>query len=79
LLAFPLLSSAAPPEGAVLETFAIDREGGPFLVPVTIQGKTYPFVLDTGSSCAIFDQKLRPLLGKAAGEKVATTPRGEMP
>jgi hypothetical protein len=61
----------------VLETFAIDREGGPILIPVTIQGKAYPFVVDTGASLSTFDLRLRPLLGKAAGEETVVTPGGQ--
>ena len=42
----------------VLEEFEVFNDGDCLLVPVTIQGKTYPFVLDTGCSATIVDISL---------------------
>jgi hypothetical protein len=68
-------SAAAAPQG-VLEEFSIDKEGGPMVVPVTIQGKVYRFVVDTGASHSIFDVSLKPLLGAAKDARVVVTPSG---
>jgi hypothetical protein len=77
LLAFlPLVPAAAPPRGDVLEEFTFDKEGWVTL-PVTIKGKSYPFIVDTGSSLSVFDEELRPLLGNSRGSVRAQTPGGE--
>ncbi|HWG45515.1 MAG TPA: PDZ domain-containing protein [Gemmataceae bacterium] len=52
---------ALPP---VLDCFKISTDGGPLLLPVEIQGKSYPFMLKTGASRTIYASLLRPLLGK---------------
>ncbi|MGH7223051.1 MAG: hypothetical protein ACRELF_07475, partial [Gemmataceae bacterium] len=44
--------------------FKVATDGGPLLLPVTIQGKDYPFLMKTGSSRTIYGVRLRPLLGK---------------
>ncbi len=66
--------AAAPPAGDVLEEFEVCREGGPLIVPVTIGGKSYPFLVDTGATASTFDLSLRPLMGAAAGEEAIRTP-----
>ncbi len=43
----------------VVETFAVARNGDLLLVPVTIGGHEYPFVVDTGSSWCVVDSTLR--------------------
>lgn len=55
----------------VLESFDIPTDGYPLLVPVTIGGKTYRFMIATGTTSNVFDRKLRPLLGAAGGIKNA--------
>jgi hypothetical protein len=72
----PLGAASAPPRTTVLEEFVICREGGPLIVPVTIRGKSYPFVVDTGMTFTAFDLSLRPLMGEAAGEKTLSSPSG---
>jgi len=43
------------------------------LVPVSINGTSYSFILDTGSACVLFGPRLRGTLGTPSGEmKVAT-------
>jgi hypothetical protein len=68
----PDISEPAP------EEFVVARDGAPILVPVTIRGKTYPFVLDTGSSKTVYDKSLRPLLGAPQGQVKVQTPGGEI-
>jgi hypothetical protein len=58
---------------AVLERFPIARDGCPLIVPVTIRGKDYPFLLDTGADVVVCDTSLRPLLGAPLGKVKCTT------
>lgn len=48
----------------IIESFAIDGNGGPLIIPVSFSGKEYPFMVDTGSTQTILDEtfrtKLRP-------------------
>ncbi len=77
LLTLPLsVSAAAPPMANVLAEFVVARDGEPIVIPVTIQGKSYPFLVDTGATRSYFDQKLRPLLGKGVPGGVMTTTGG---
>jgi hypothetical protein len=80
LLALPEMGLAvAPPSlGNVLEEFAFSREGGPIIVPVTIRGKSYPFIVDTGCTVSVLDESLRPMLGRAAESVDADTPIGRI-
>jgi hypothetical protein len=61
---------------AVLERFAVACAGDPLIVPVTIQGKAYPFVVDTGCSKTVYDTSLKSLLGPAVGKVEFQTPTG---
>jgi hypothetical protein len=49
-------------DGNVIESFEVGGSGGHLLVPVTVAGREYKFVLDTGSSTNAFDISLRPHL-----------------
>jgi hypothetical protein len=65
-------AGAQPPplpvvDDVVLERFTVACAGDPLIVPVTLQGKTYPFVLDTGASVTMYDTSLKPLLGSPVG------------
>jgi hypothetical protein len=51
----------------VLARFEVAKDGDPLLLPVTFKGKTYRFLLDTGSSWHLFDQALG-LDGPRTGE-----------
>jgi hypothetical protein len=50
----------------VLERFRIAKDGDCLLLPVKYGGKTYQFLLDTGSTCNMFDSSLS--LGKPTDE-----------
>jgi hypothetical protein len=52
---------------------SIERHGDVVLIPVTLGEKTYSCVLDTGSSLMVFDNSLKPLLGKPLGEETVGT------
>jgi hypothetical protein len=58
-------AKAASPEGAArpIAEFEIERAGAPFTLPVTLGGKPYPFVLDTGAALWLFDGSLKQHLG----------------
>lgn len=84
---FPLLAGCACPspeppgqtskQEHVLEQFNIPR-GILYMLPVKIQGKIYPFVLDTGATVTVYDTVLRPLLGEVFLSATLHTPDGEM-
>jgi hypothetical protein len=77
LLWFPgHLLGAGPPVVNVLEEFKCGREAGPLVVPLTINGKSYPFLVDTGCTNSVFDDAFSPLLGEAVGSVSANSPTG---
>lgn len=78
-----ILGLGAPPYHAVaraaddvIESFTVDVNGGLLIIPVTINGKEHPFAVDTGSTVAVFDSRLKPVLN-ATGDKVPVN-GGEM-
>lgn len=58
---------------SILDEFDIAKRGDLLLVPMTIAGKSYPFVLATNSERTIVDVRLRNLLGKSLGERTDDT------
>jgi len=56
-------SDAAFCEPKLLAEFSVATGDEPILLPVTMNGKTYKFLLDTGANRTTFDKKLEPLLG----------------
>jgi hypothetical protein len=84
VLAGALLLGAAvaqpppPParDSAVLERFPIARDASLVIVPVTVKGKDYPFVLDTGCTGTVYDTSLKPLLGAPQGHVQARAAAG---
>jgi hypothetical protein len=88
LAALPAWLPAEPPQTAieVLERFTVAGDGDFLIVPVTLKGKQYPFLVDTGSSTVVYDISLRPLLGRRlasdeylGAEKKVTLQRFEAP
>jgi hypothetical protein len=57
---------AAPNSGDtdVLEEFDVARGGDMIIVPVSVVGEGYHFLLDTGFTCSCFNKRHRPLLGE---------------
>lgn len=60
----------------VLEEFEISTDGDLLLAPVTIDGRTYQFVIDTGFYCTAFDTSLKAFLGEPVECKTLKTPLG---
>jgi hypothetical protein len=59
-------AAVTPARANVIERFELRKDAGALvLLPVTLRGKQYPFVLDTGATCTVFDSSLIPLLGNA--------------
>jgi tetratricopeptide (TPR) repeat protein len=60
-------SSVIPkPGGSVSAAFPLDNCANGILIPVSVGGKKFRFLLDTGCSESILDEDLIPLLGKRA-------------
>jgi hypothetical protein len=76
LLALPAVAPAAAPPCDVLEEFEIGTDEGPILLPVTIAGKQYPFLLDTGCAHYGYDRSLKNLMGKEVEKRTLRTPAG---
>src|SRR5262245_19042282 len=76
LLVLPLSSKAAAPPPDTVEEFDIGTDEGPIIVPVTIAGKKYPFLLDTGATHVGYDRSLRPQLGQSVESRTLNTPAG---
>jgi hypothetical protein len=76
IFGLPASWAAAPPGISVdvLERFAVDRDGGFLIVPVTIKGKSYPFMVDTGCTQTVYDDALEHLVGGMAGSAWVATP-----
>src|SRR6516165_6531481 len=58
-------SEQAAESSLVLEQFSAGAPGRDLTLPVTFAGRTYQFVVDTGCEFTIFDQTIRPRLGRA--------------
>jgi len=76
LLAALLLVPHAAPPCDVLEEFDIGTDEGPIFVPVTIAGKQYPFLLDTGCTSTGYDLSLRHLMGNEVEKRQMDTTGG---
>ena len=69
LLAPSPSASAADAADEVIAEFDVARGGDPIVVPVSVRGREYPFIVDTGASGWFFDDALRHLLGPAIGRE----------
>lgn len=71
-------SDAAVPDGTVLAAFEVPISDSPSLliVPVEIEDRRYPFVIDTGSSLTLYDRSLKSLLGEPVESLPARTGSG---
>ncbi len=70
-------SDAACAQPKLLAEFSVATGGEPILLPVTMNGKTYKFLLDTGANRTTFDKKLEPLLGDPKYTMEAQLENGE--
>src|SRR5262245_15073827 len=59
----------------VVERFKIEKDGNTLLVPVTVSGKEYLFLVDTGATVTTFDRTLLP--GKPTGETIVHGAEGD--
>ncbi len=55
-------STPSPLADFVVEEFDVARDGSWLLVPVSIDGKEYPFIIDTGFPMCVVDHTLQPCL-----------------
>src|SRR5438045_6490262 len=79
LLAVIGTSAAEGPKPAdhaplVLSEFNVARDGDFLFLPVTLQGKKYLFLIDTGATWNVYDRSLP--LGKPKGEVVVEAADG---
>jgi hypothetical protein len=65
--------SASP---RIIQEFDVASGGDGVLLPVTFKGKTYLFLLDTGTEVTTFDAALRADLGASKGTTQITTSNG---
>jgi hypothetical protein len=65
-------------ETATLESFRFDPDDLPIILPLRMGDKTYPFMIDIGCSCSVFDASMRAHLGSPIGQGIAETPAGDV-
>src|ERR1700722_574523 len=58
--------------------FTVATDGEPLIVPVTINGNQYSFIVDTGCTCTIFDNSLRHLMGPAVDSVFVSTTHAQI-
>jgi hypothetical protein len=63
-------------EPEILLTVRFVGDGRPIYVPVTYRGKSYQFILDTGSTWCVFDEALKPPDTRPASLTKVMTPAG---
>jgi Aspartyl protease/PDZ domain len=61
---------------APVDEFEVAGDGDALLLPVTLDGKTHLFLLDTGTTHTVFDKSLESTLGHPIDHGTATTPNG---
>jgi hypothetical protein len=71
----PQEEPSSPPK--LLAEFDMPRDGSLVTVPVTFDGQTYRFLVDTGSRFTTFDASFAPKLGKLKGELEGRKASGE--
>lgn len=59
-----------------LEEFTVGQGGRPLLIPVTLDGRNFPFLVDTGTSKTILDTSLESYLGALNNPAVLKTSAG---
>jgi len=72
-----LLNDTAPESREPLAAFDVARKGRPLLVPVVIAGKSYSFLIDTGSEVTVFDHSLKSHLEPIDKSVQAVTAGGQ--
>ena len=69
-------SEPQPEQSLVLAEFDIPTDGDMMVAPVTVAGRTYQFLIDTGCYWTVFDSALQPLLGRAVESRKSENPLG---
>lgn len=62
------------PQREPLATFEVARSGDPLILPVSMGGKRYQFVLDSASTFHVFDASLRANLGRRVAHTAPESP-----
>ncbi len=68
--------SAEPARTEVLAEFPIRGGWNPLIVPVTLNGRSYPFIIDTGASHIMYDKSLEGQLGPVVSTRKSSTASG---
>ena len=71
-------NTAASTIEACLAEFGIEPGPRLVLLPVTVNGRTLSFCVDTGAWKTVFDSSLQPELGPQLGSSVVMTPAGQL-
>ena len=61
-----------------MESFRFDPDDLPIILPLSMGGKTYPFLIDTGCTYSVFDASMRADLGSPIGQGIGETPAGDV-
>ena len=62
----------------VLAEFSVAKDGDYLVVPMTVNGTQYPFMLSTGATTTILDAALRSEVDELVGKIKSETPGGEI-
>jgi hypothetical protein len=74
-VAGPVVRAADERDENVIESFVISGDGDALLVPVTVDGREYQFIVDTGATVNVLDRSFEPSL-KAAGDTIRVNREG---
>lgn len=74
LAAAPAVSLEIPNEPLV--SFTVGQGGRPLLAPMTLNGQSLLFLIDTGAARTVVDSALQTHLGPACGGTTVRTPAG---
>ena len=58
LVVFPALTRGQETTNDELESFSIGKGAEAIIIPVTVGGKSYSFLVDSGASYSVFDSTL---------------------
>lgn len=68
---------SSPSTANVLQQFEVSKDREELILPVSFRGRTYDFILDTGSDLTIYDSIFREQLGHPIRTSRTKTPNGE--
>ena len=76
LFAFPIVTPGQERTDEELESFSIGKNAEAVIIPVTIGGRSYSFLVDSGASFTVFDSSLSSELGNEVERQIISTPAG---